>query len=141
MATEVTIGDRTYIAGKLGAKDQFHVFRRVMPLLTPILGMLQAEMRGESVNRLIMTMIMSEDLAKMPDDTLDYVIHKCLEVVEVQTEGKPLKLIVNGRSMFGDMDLPTMIGIVWAVLMENFRPFLSGLLAGPSNGEAATLGT
>ncbi len=140
MASEFEFGGKTYLIGKLNCEDQFHVLRRVMPLISPILLSLKQAQAGIAVSKIAMMMVMSDDMAKIPDEQLNYVIHKCLAVVEVQTDGKPLKLIVNGRSMFGEMDMPTMLQIVWAVLMEHFRPFLSGLLDGPSNVEEATPG-
>lgn len=131
---EVAIGDKVYLIGKMNATDQFHVFRRVMPLLAPILESIRS---GIGFGPLMLVKI-SEDIAKLSDEQLNYVINACMSVVEVQTAGKPLKLIVNGRQMFGDMDLPVMLQITWAVLMENFKPFLTGLLAGPSKGEEPT---
>lgn len=138
MAAEFEFGGRTYLIGKMGPRDQLHVLRRVMPLLSPILLSLKQAQSGVPFNKIGMMIVMSEDLAKIPDDQLNYVIDTCLSVVEVKTDGKPLKLMVNGRSMFGEMDLPTMIQVMWAVLMENLRPFLSGLLDGPLNVEEST---
>ena len=138
MSAEVTIGDRTYIIGKLSALDQFHVFRRVMPLMQPILNSIK---KGMGFGPLTVLEI-SDDLAKIPDDQLNYVIYKCLDVVQVKTsEGALIRLRVNGQSMFGEMDLPMMMQIMWAVLMENFRPFLSGLLGSPSTAEPQTPAT
>jgi Phage tail assembly chaperone protein, TAC len=131
VSNEVTIGERTYIIGKLSAIDQFHVFRRVMPLLSPILESLKS---GVGIGPLTMVAI-SNDLAKLSDEQLNYVIDKCLAVVQVQTDNKLIRLMINGRSMFGDLDLPTMMQIMWAVLMENFQPFLAGILDRPSSVE------
>ena len=100
-----------------------------MPLLSPILESLKS---GVGFGPLTMLAI-SDDLAKLSDEQLNYVIDKCLATVQVETNGgAPMKLMISGRPMF-PIDLPVMMQIMWAVLMENFRPFLSGLLGSPSS--------
>lgn len=135
MTAQVTIGERTYTVGKMNAEDQFHVLRRVMPLVKPILESLKL---GIGFNPLMLVQI-SEDLASLSDEQLNYVLHKCMDVITVQAGGSaPIKLRVNGRYMFADIDLPIMMQLTWAVLMENFRPFLTRALDGPSNVEPQT---
>jgi len=149
-AVNVVIGDRTYQIGKMSAQDQFHVFRRVMPLLKPIMETIKRGRKdlkeGEDLDiRQILqagvVAAISDDLANIPDEQLNYVIDKCLSVTSLVQSGAVVPIMVNGRSMFQAMDMPTMIQIMWAVLLENFRPFLVGALAGQLNGGAATQGT
>lgn len=124
MSTEVTIGDRTYIIGTIPVRAQFHTFRRVLPLMGPILESLKA---GFGFSALTLISI-SDDLAKLTDEQLDYVMDNCLAVVQVEVkDSAPMKLMVNGRPMF-PLDLSTTMQLTWAVLMENFRPFLKGML-------------
>ena len=138
MAADVTIGDKTFIIGKMPAETQFHVFRRAMPLLKPILESLK---QGIKFGPLMLVQI-SGELSQMKDDDLNYVIRECKNVVSVMgPTGKAMPLMVNGNTMFADFDLPMLMQLTWAVLMENFRPFLSGLLGGPSNAEAPTPAT
>jgi len=142
MATEIEIGGKTYLIGEMDVRDQLHILVQMTPLITPIYASLKAAKDGESINKIGMLMVTSEELTKIPKDKLDYVIDTCLNTISVQVDGgKPMKLMVNGRSMFGKLDLPTMIQLMWAVIMDHYRPFLSGLLDGPSNVEAQTSGT
>ena len=130
---EVEIGDRTYLIEKLSAEDQFHVFRRVMPLIRPIIETLKG-----NGGKLDILLAMSQDIASIPDEQLNYVIHKCLDHVAVNVQGAAsLRVRVHGKMMFGDMDMGTMLQIMWAVIMENYRPFFQGNLASPSKSEAA----
>ena len=134
MSREVTIGERTYIIGTIPVRAQFHTFRRVLPLMGPILDSLK---QGFGFGPLTLIAI-SEDLSKLTDEQLDYVMDNCLAVVQVVVpDGSPMKLMVNGRAMF-PLDLPTMMQLTWAVLMENFRPFLKGMLDSQSSERPQT---
>ncbi len=135
MTTEKQIGSRTYIIGKMSAETQFNVLRRITPLFKPIMEAIKS---GVGVGPELFVTI-SQELSEIPDDQVAYVFRECKNVVSVQVEGgSPLKLVVNGRDMFADIDLPTLMQIVVTVIMENLRPFFQGLPAGPSNGGGQT---
>jgi hypothetical protein len=136
MATEIEHDGRVYLINQIvGAEDQFNIFRRILPILGPLYAAKQADDRGEPVDPIGLFMFLSDDIRKMSDEEVQYVVRKCLAVVDVATEGKPIKLFVNGRSMFGELDMVKMLMLVRAVLIETYRPFLKGPLASPSNGE------
>lgn len=134
MTTETEIEGKTFSIGRLNAFEQLHVFRRVMPIMKPVLLVLRAP---GGASKLDMVMAMSETLANLPDEHLDYVLQKCLSVSR-RKDGDRFFPIMSGTTlMYQDMDMPTLLRLTWEVLMENFQPFFKGLLAGPSKDEAA----
>jgi hypothetical protein len=71
---------------------------------------------------------MSEILAKMPDDDVEYVLNTCLSVV-YRDEGTGFQRIQvqAGVMMFSDIDLSVMIKLVISVIKENLGNFFSAL--------------
>lgn len=139
MSADVELLGKTYRIDKLSAADQFHVFRRVMPIIKPAFERLKAP---GGTNKIELILAMSDTLSMLPDEPLDYVLGKCLGSVKVKDGDRFYPLQVNGHLMYKDMDLATTMQVVWAVLMENFRPFLSGVIGAPlSDEEAAQLPT
>jgi hypothetical protein len=136
MATEATIDGKTFEIGKLNAFEQLHVFRRVMPIMKPVLQVMRTP---GGVNQLDMVMAMSETLSTLPDEQLDYVINKCLSVIRVKDDARGMSFpVMRGATMmYQDFDMPQLLRLTWEVLMENFQPFFKGLLVAPSKGEAA----
>jgi hypothetical protein len=128
MSTEFEVAGKTFRTGTLTAKEQFHIGRRVMPLMNPILTSLKS---GGAKDFTDIIAAVSDDLAKIPDDALDYVIDACLASVQIKQGDSWAKVMVNGRLMFHDIDLSQMLQIMWAVLEETFRPFMKGLLGSP----------
>jgi hypothetical protein len=135
---ETTIDGKTFSIGKLNAFEQLHVFRRVMPIMKPVLLVMRAP---GNTNKLDMVMAMSETLASLPDEHLDYVINKCLSVTRRRDGERSFPLMQGSTLMYQDLDMPTLLRLTWEVLMENFQPFFKGLLAGPSIGEDPILRT
>ncbi len=138
MTTETTIDGKTFGIGKLNAFEQLHVFRRVMPIMKPVLQVIR--MPG-GASQLDMVMAMSETLSTLPDEQLDYVINKCLSVASRKDGERFYPIMRGGTCMYQDMDMPQLLRLTWEVLMENFRPFFSGLLAGQSSNEATVAPT
>jgi hypothetical protein len=136
-----TINGREITVLRMAVKDQFHVFRRVTPLLVPIYTALRAgkiNRTSKSMMTVDVMMAMSSELAVLSDEQLDEVMDKCLLTVQIQgPDGNYYNLMVptkgadgkvKGQLAYQDLDLPTLLQIVWAVLLENFRPFFSGML-------------
>ena len=138
--SEFSVGEHNYRVKKLGPLEQLHVFRRVTPLLVPI----HAAIKGKRVagldngSAMLMDMAMeaTSELSSLSDEHLDYVMLKCLGTVEIKAPtGEFLPMTVRGTLMYQQLTLPELLQIVWVVLLENFSPFFSGLLAGLSKGE------
>ena len=122
MSTEFTIGEHTYRAGRLDARTQFHVVRRLGPVL--------ADLTTASTGNVIANIAVA--VGKLKDEDADYVIDKSLRVVtRAQDNGRGWAAVSNptGGLMFDDIDMPVMLQLVWKVLEEYLVPFFKGSLS------------
>lgn len=119
---ETQINGNTYRIGKLDARTQFHVARRLAPLLAGI---------GKTLNQpknkddLFSTFgPLADALSRMSDEDTDYVLDKCLSVTQ-RAQGNQFAPVMasNGRMMFDDIDLPAMMQLAVAVIRENIGGF------------------
>lgn len=130
-----SINGQNYRIGKLPARTQFHVARRLMPLLTSLenLPALMAlvkdkEMAPRDAAAIFESALtpLAKVLAKMPDEDLDYIINSCFGVcARLTADGKPQPLLaMDGvQFMFADIQLPQMIEICLATVEENMGNF------------------
>jgi hypothetical protein len=138
MATQIEIGDKTFEIGKLDAYNQFHVLRRALPVVKPVLLVLR---NPGGASKLDMFMAVAEPLATLPDEQLDYIRDRCMAVVRRRDGERSFPMVTNGVLMYRDLDMMTMLRLIWAVLEENFEPFSKGLLGAPSKDEDPILRT
>ncbi len=134
MMSEVEIAGQHYLIGKLDARQQFKVVKRLAPViqgLLPIWQVLQQSDRSE-VDPVVLGLhavtALSNTINMLNDDDSDYVIDMCLGVVKFQSPGggwAPLRA-GNGTSrvMFEPADnLAVQMRLLWEVLYENLRNF------------------
>lgn len=140
----IEIKGQTYQVGRLNALAQFHVSRRLSPLLAT-LGTSLASLRGglslDLSEFLPLLEPITEIMASMPEDSVNYVIFTCLGVVKRQQGEKFASVTTGNHVMFEDIDMPVMIQLVVAVLKENLGNFLMELSAeapSPTNSPAPT---
>jgi hypothetical protein len=128
---ELTIGEDVYLVNKLHGKDQFHVFRRIAPLIKSIgegLTSLPSDAADKSFDELaekdLLGMMgpLANALAGLSDETLNYVIDKCLARVQIRVlDGRFVAVQPSpGRFQFEDkMDMGTILQLVLAVMQES----------------------
>lgn len=115
---EFEIKGQQYRSGKLDAFKQFHVARRLAPLLGGI-----AQGGGGDFSAFLQPM--AEAIAHMPDADCDYILNTCLAVVQRQ-QGNAWASIMKGKEfMFDDIDMGSMIQITVQVIQENLGGFFS----------------
>lgn len=143
---EMNVGQHRYMVGRLDAFAQFHVSRRiapVVPTLLPVLAefsknevqaALASAQDAEAVDINAFTglgtavMPFAEALAQMSDENADYVIKTCLSVVKRVTDGGLSAVVRQGNLMFDDLDLSGLLPLVIAVLRSSLGNFIQGLL-------------
>ncbi|MDC4815485.1 hypothetical protein NQ815_17365 [Acinetobacter baumannii] len=141
------IGNYDYEIGRLNAIDQFHVSRKIAPIIPTIMpiltelakGQLQktieklesaeendvsglAEANLESLGEALQPLM--DAFAKMPEDDVDYVIKKCLTVVS----RNGAKVVVRDAIMFDDLGMEHILPLTIAVIRTNLGNFIQGLL-------------
>jgi hypothetical protein len=111
------IGYRTRL---MSGRTQFHVARKLAGVMAPMVG-------SDSGPRTVM-----DAFANMEDAAADFVLDRCLAVVERQDPGTQTwapVMTADGSLMFADLEsnLAAQMQMVWPVLKENVQAFLSAL--------------
>ncbi|EMP1643786.1 phage tail assembly chaperone [Acinetobacter baumannii] len=151
----INIGEHAYTIGRLNALDQFHVSRKIAPIIPTLMPIITEVAKGdfakviesieavdgkddEAVDGKDLTGLQPlaealepfmEAFAKMPEDDVNYIIHKCLSVVK---RGSPI--VCRGQSiMFDDLDMAQILPLVIAVIRVSMANFIQGLLTKASS--------
>lgn len=160
---EFQLGGREYRMDKLNAIQQFHVSRKIAPLIPPlipvflqiaksveagkgitkggVIGALTDEQKLGALGPLLQPF--ADGMANLPDATVDYLFETCLSVVRRRKENNwaPIWSSQHKTLMFDDMDLGSLMPLIVRVITENLGPFIFGLLTsqqGTSESAAAT---
>jgi len=158
---EFEVGGVLYRAGKLDAFKQFHVARRLAPVLGGLAGLLDSAgtppdpspeggQEGETpaqaakppADALAALGPLAEAVANMPDDHADFILKECLLVVSRQLEGgtgwAPIMVRSTGKPL-GEMDMATMLQLVFHVIRDNLAGFFAALPPMSAGGLAGAL--
>lgn len=122
---DVTIGDKVYRTGKMDAKTQFHVVRRLLPLVSSITSIDREKITAET-----MVQAIAEAIAKLSDQEVDYVLNRALSVCSRLEGGNAWMPVWNARAdrlQYEDIDLSAMMQLTVAVLQENLGGFFPDL--------------
>lgn len=131
--TEFDVGEKTYRVGKIDARRQWHLVRRVAPALVGVVGIASlTNEEGQVVNPRAMIEKIEPFLAalgKMSDEDTDYVLDTCLSVVQRKIEGDRGWSSVGsgGALMFDDIDLAVMMRLAFEAGRENLSGFFDAL--------------
>ena len=155
MGREIQLGDNTYSIGRLTAKQQFHVSRRIAPIIPPLIPVFMqlAKTAGGAAGAMgALTQNLdgfgkilqpfADALAAMNDADADYVMDNCLTAVQRQqpTGWARVVSLEQKTLMFQDMDMSVILPLVVQVIVANLGPFIQGLLTSQaSSPEAAAL--
>lgn len=135
--TKIEVNGHWYAIGKMGALTQFHVSRRIAPILAQLgisIHTLQTGMDKDLTDFVPVLGPVTEMLSKMSDDDANYILFTCLGVVTRQQGEKFASVSAGTNLMFDDIDMPTMLRLVVEVVRDNLGGFMSGLFdATPSS--------
>jgi hypothetical protein len=121
----VEIGGQKYRIGRIDARKQFHVARRLAPLLAGMSGLT----KGGGFDALVGPLTAA--ISGMSDEDVDYVLDACLGVCQrIQPNGQGAPVIArSGGMMFEDIDMGQMVQLAVKVIQENLGGFLPGAAA------------
>jgi len=138
---EFDIGGHAYRADKLNAFQQFHVSRKIAPLVPALIPVFLevaklAKLEGGIQTNFdaispAMLQPFADGIAGLPDASAEYVMSTCLSVVRRRSADHwaPVWSSQANSMMFDDINnLGSMMPIVIRVIQENLGPFISGLL-------------
>lgn len=127
--TTFQVGDHNYRCRRMDAKTQFHVIRRVLPLLSKFMSSNASIMDSPNANNA--AEIIMGSLNKIASNDYDFIINNCLLSVEREEAPGSYQRIMtpDGHFMYEEInyDLVSMMKIVFEVLKFNFSDFFTAL--------------
>lgn len=128
---EVEIGGRRYRTGKLDAFKQFHLFRKLMPILSGLGAMFAASETEESAVDFWSSLgPVANALATMSQEDSEYILKTCMAVCTTWNgQGWSRIASPNGDMMFDDINAMDMLMLSFEVVKDN----LGGFFPGPSS--------
>lgn len=137
---EFQLNGQLYSAGRLNAKQQFHVARRLAPLLKGfgdvvknaggIFSIVEKHFAGKlkedlkKIDPFEMVQPLADALNEMSDENANYIIDACCGVTQRRTGSAWGPVIApNGMPMYPDMDWSVIIMIVIKVVEANLLNF------------------
>lgn len=120
---EFELEGRTYRANKIDARTQFHIVRR----LAPVLGEIAPAMQGKG--GLDALPPLANAVAKLTDSDADYIIFGLLKaVVRKQDHGLGWGPVATGEQlMYDDITMPLMLKLAWQSFSFNMSGFFAAL--------------
>ena len=131
---EITIAGNTYRYGKLNAFQQFHIERRILPLVLsafPVFFGTDTKNEDSAVSfREMMekSRPLADVLSKMSDEDADYVTSTCLSVIQRKQGMEWVSLMSDGRLMFDDLDAFETVLLSFFVIRRNLANFMQKLV-------------
>lgn len=129
---EFEINGRRFMCSKIDAFKQFHIVRRMAPILADLLPvaskfakMNATDLKEDQIEALAPIM---NGIAKLSDVDADKVLIGLLSAVEIKQEtGNWAKVAGDHGLMFQDLDLPTMLQAAGRAFMYNLSGFFTAL--------------
>ncbi|NTG00110.1 hypothetical protein G6L30_08250 [Agrobacterium rhizogenes] len=121
---EFEINGVKYRSGTMDAMTQFHVVRRLGPIFDDLKDLLDHKVEKGFA-------IVAQAISKISDTDAEYVISSCMAVVQREQSGGTgwanVWSVQAKRPMFDDIDMPSMLRIVFAVIGGAIVPFFGAL--------------
>jgi len=139
MMPELEIKGQVYRASAMDTFVQFHVARRLGPLLMEFTSALAEAPKGLAIDKWIGHVFgpVMGVISRMTDEDVNYVIHACLGVVQ-RKEGERWASVQKGSQlMYGDITMDSMIKLTIFVVREVLGPFLPEVLAATGSGSSS----
>lgn len=112
---DIDVGGHSYKCGTIDARKQFHIVRR----LAPVMG--NVAKGGEAIDAI------ASAVSKLSDDDADYVIFGLLAcVARKQENGLGWAKVSNGNAlMFADIGMADMLKLAYSAFEANMQDFFA----------------
>ncbi len=147
MATEFEQGGAKYRIKKLNAIEQWHLNRKIAPLLPPLIPVFlkiartKGGLTGDIEGVASFLGPFAEGIAGMSDEASEYVINTCLSAIQREVTANvwsPVWSAAGRTSPFPELnDLSNVIPMVVKVIWDALGPFIQGLLTAQESKETA----
>lgn len=123
---EFTIDGVQYRSGKMAARTQVHVLRRMGKMIDPLFRLMGGGVANEEA-----LSAFGEAIGALSDDEVDYVMDHCLGTMQ-RKQGEVWSKVMtsDGKTcMFQDMDAAVQLQALAHVLRDNYEPLFQKALA------------
>lgn len=163
---EMEIGGRNYRIGDLDARKQFHVARKLGPIVSALVEVMGRAARmappepppaaaGEDAASLPRRWLSAssdpigalqpliEALSTLPDESVDFILDTTLSAVSRQQPSGWAPVMSGGVLMFADLGLAEMVQLAFAVIEDPLSRFFHALpsASAPSRGATESHGS
>lgn len=138
MTNEFSIGARKFKVGKLDAFRQFHIVRRIGPLLAELMpamgGIVKSKAKLDQLSedeKLVefgkIAQPLMQGLSRLSDADADYVLFRLLSCVEVEQPqfNTWARVATDTQIVMQDMELPVLLQAAGRSLMYNLSGFFA----------------
>lgn len=125
MDIKFRVEENNYSSASLPAMIQFHIVRRMAPIIGNLVILRNNLLRPEDI-----LVPLVEGLSKLSDADSEYILFHCLEVTQRETTGGgwgPVFNMISKRMMYEDITMITMLNIAYNVLEANLGDFIPSL--------------
>lgn len=119
----VEIEGQRYVIGKMNAMTQFHVARKLAPVLSAM-GVSASQIGDKQTDLGAMLGPIMDVVATMDDATVEFIINNCLAVVR-RIDGERAQVVrsSSGQMMYADIEMTTMVRLAVEVIKDNLGGF------------------
>lgn len=135
---DFSIGERNFKLSKIDALKQFHIVRRLAPLLGDLIPVAQKLQKMGEIN---VEQLTEEQMAvfgpsvskalelfsKLSDDDSEMVLKGLCAAVEIQQERNWARLVAGNAFMFQDLSLPVLLQCAGRAFLYNLGSFSNAL--------------
>lgn len=131
-----TIGDRQFKLSKINAMKQYHIVRRIAPILSELLPSLKG-IANKKIEDLSQDEQMDQaaafagpvmmGLSKLSDKDSEFVLYSLLSSVEINRDGVWARMVQGENLMFQDLELPILLQAAGRAFMYNMTGFFGVL--------------
>lgn len=141
MDNSFSIGERQFKLSKINAMKQYHIVRRIAPILGDMLPAMKDIAKAHDSKDMTEEQKLEKavqfagpimtGISKLSDKDSEVVLYGLLAAVEIkQAEGNWAKIVVGDQLMFDNLDLPTMLQAAGRSFMFNMAGFFDVLQRG-----------
>lgn len=138
------VNGQTYEATKLDAFKQFHLSRKIAPVIPTLIPLFVEISKGKDLTKDLsglagMLQPFADGLANLSDEHSEFVLKTCLSAVRRKQADKWVPIWSNSGNvcLFDDMDIGVMIQVAINVIQDSLGGFIQGLVmsqtANPTN--------
>lgn len=126
------VNGKSYTSEKLGAMDQFHLMRKLTPILLSITktagGLRSLLTTDDKQMDLSLLVPIAEEFSKLPESDCNYILSLCLGTVR-RVEGAgyaPIWSKTANAPLYNDINMISMLQIAIKVIQDNLGDFTLG---------------